>query len=224
MATESYMVGRKKYFRPQALLFANNPGYISNGKIVPDGEEFRDFIILSDDNRGSIDIAPERIEKRERMVNGRMRSYHIADKLKISVSWNNLPSRSFSVDPAFSTDVFNEGKPTSLVTSADDEDEEGNAITRPVKSFGSPYFKDQQYTSDGGAGGADLREWYNNNQGSFWVFLSYDNYKDLNNERNRLAEYSEVVEVFFGNFDYSVQKRGGTNFDFWNVSISLEEV
>jgi hypothetical protein len=220
MASEEYMIGRKKYLRPQALLFSNNPGYISNGKRIPQGEEFEDFIILSDDNRDSIRISLDRIEKRERMINGRMRSYHIADKLRISTSWSQLPSRSFSVQPEFSSnDEENPGKITNLVESTQvDED------IRPVKAFGSPYFKDQQYTSDGGAGGADLLEWYGKNQGSFWVFLSYDNYKNLNNERNRLTEYSEVVEVFFDDFEYSIEKRGGTNFDYWNISLGLEEV
>ena len=174
MASKEYMVGRKKYARPQGILFANNPGYIVDGFRIPEGDEFRDFIILSDDNRSPIDIAPDRIEKRERTVNGRMRSYHIADKLVISTSWNNLPSRAFNVEPDFSTFGFEQGKVTNLVTSV-----EVDGDTRPVKPFGSPYFKDQQYTSDAGAGGAEILEWYNNNQGSFWVFLAYDNYKNL---------------------------------------------
>lgn len=220
MASEDYMVGRKKYARPQALLFSNNPGFISNEKIIPDGEELQDFIILSDDNRAGISFSSERIEKRQRMVNGRMRSYHIADKLRISTSWSALPSRAFSVVPEFSTDDgVSPGKVINLVTSTVSGEDE-----RPVKTFGSPYFKDQQYTSDGGAGGADILEWYRNNQGSFWVFISYDNHKNLNNERNRLSEYSEVVEVFFESFEYNVEQRGGTNFDYWNVSLALEEV
>lgn len=220
MATEAYMVGRKKYGRPQALLLSNNPGFFENGKILPQGEEFKDFIILSDDNRSAIRIVPERIEQRQRMVTGRMRSYHIADKLKISTSWSGLPSRSFAQDPSFDTgEAFSPGKPTSLVESVLVDD-----TARPVAPFGSPYFRDQQYTSDGGAGGSDLLEWYNNNQGSFWVFLSYDNYKNLNNERNRLAEYSEVVEVFFENFQYTITQRGQNNFDYWDVDLGLEEV
>jgi hypothetical protein len=220
MATESYMVGRKKYGRPQALLLSNNPGYIDNGKIVPEGEEFKDFIILSDDNRQVIRINPERIEKRQRMVNGRMRSYHIADKLRISTSWSGLPSRAFIKDPNFETrEAFAPGRPTGFTEAVFP-----NGVRKPVSLSGSPYFQDQQYTSDGGAGGSDLLEWYNNNQGSFWVFLSYDNYKNLNNERNRLSEYSEVVEVFFENFQYTVTQRGQNNFDYWDVDLGLEEV
>ncbi len=225
-ATPKYMSGRRQYSRPQALLFSNNPGYIIDGQRLPEGNEFEDFIILSDDNRGSIDISNQRIERRERTVNGRMRSYHIADKIKISTEWTNLPSRAFNVIPEFQTlEPENgsleipTGKVTNLVTSVDIEGTE-----RPVKSSGSPFFKDQQYTSDAGAGGADLLEWYRNNQGSFWVFLSYDNHYGLNNERDRLKEYSEVVEVFFELFDYGVEKRGGENHDFWNITISLDEV
>jgi hypothetical protein len=220
MATDSYMVGRKKYGRPQALLFSNNPGYISDGKIIPDGEEFKDFIILSDDNRESIRINPERIEKKQRMINGRMRSYHVADKLRISTSWNLLPSRAFIKEPEFETrEAFVPGRPTGFTTSVFP-----NGVEKPVALSGSPYFQDQQYTTDGGAGGADILDWYNKHPGSFWVFLSYDNYKNLNDERDRLSEYSEVVEVFFESFQYDIDKRGQNNSDYWNVSFSLEEV
>ena len=225
-ATPKYMSGRRQYSRPQALLFSNNPGYLVDGQRLPEGNEFEDFIIVSDDNRSPIAISNQRIEVRERTVNGRMRSYHIADKIKISTEWTNLPSRAFNVIPEFQTLELENGsleiptgKVTNLVTSVDIEGTE-----RPVKSSGSPFFKDQQYTSDAGAGGADLLEWYRNNQGSFWVFLSYDNHYSLNNERDRLKEYSEVVEVFFELFDYSIEKRGGENHDFWNITISLDEV
>ena len=226
LAQEAYFAGRKQYARPQAMLFSNNPGFIVNGKRLPEGDEFDDFIILSDDNRAPIQINNQRIERRDRMVNGRMRSYHIADKLRFSTDWSNLPSRAFNVIPEFET-IFSDnteqefltGKVTNLVTSVDVEGTE-----RPVRSSGSPFFKDQQFTSDAGAGGADMLEWYKNNQGSFWLFLSYDNHYNLNNERNRLKEYSEVVEVFFELFDYTVEKRGGNNHDYWNISMTLDEV
>ena len=229
MASKEYMVGRKKYLRPQGLIFANNPGYVADGSRIPDGNEFEDFIILSDDSRQTIRIAPERIEKRERTVNGRMRSYHIADKAVVSTSWNNLPSRAYNVDPVFSNFGEGIGKITNLVDFVDIEGTE-----RPVKSFGSPYFADQQYTSDGGAGGAEILDWYNNNQGSFWVYLAYDNYKNLSDDvvggqliktkYQKLGNYAEVIEVFFGSFDYSVERRGGNNHDFWTINLSLEEV
>jgi hypothetical protein len=212
MATVDYMSGRQKYARPQGILFANNPGIVVDGKIIPDGEEFEDFIILSDDNRESINFSTVRIEQRERMVNGRMRSYHIADKMKISTSWKNLPSRSYFSFPEFS----NQG------SSAIDENsglrvfQDGQWVTIPKQFF----------TSDGGAGGVDMLNWYENNQGSFWVYIAYDKYNNFSddNKYNRFAEYNEVVEVFFEDFEHSVIKRGASTYDFWDVSLSLEEV
>jgi hypothetical protein len=213
MASLGYMAGRKKYGRPQALLFADNPGILLNGKIVPDGYEIESaydgsdpalvngFMILSDDNRAPIDFKSTRIENRQRMVNGRMRSHHIADKLTISTSWNLLPSRAFSQSPQFNVQT---GKPIP-------------------NTSGSASAKDTIYTTDGGAGGEDLLSWYENHSGSFWVYLSYDKKHDFSvNGYARLGEYSQVVEVFISDFSYSVQKRGSSNFDLW--SITLEEV
>jgi hypothetical protein len=213
------MSGRKQYQRPQAMLFANNPGTLTNGYYVPNGYESGtnalqiedssladSFIILSDDNRGEISFSNNRIEKRERMINGRMRSYHIADKLNISVQWNMLPSRSYAANPNFDTTT---------------------GLSPYEGASGRRTGVDLEYTTDGGAGGVELLDWYNQNTGSFWVYLAYDNYKnfaDTDNPYGHLAKYNEVVEVFFSSFDYSVQKRGGTNYDFWNISLSLEEV
>jgi hypothetical protein len=143
-----YIVGRKKYSRPQGMLWANNPGtlslneeagtshYVPTGyEVGADTEEEPSFIILSDDNRSPIDFTQNRIETRVRTVNGRMRSYHIADKLKIDVSWEMLPSRSYKDTPAFDTAT---GKPTNAAMAAD------------------YMFK---FTTDGGAGGAEILYW-----------------------------------------------------------------
>ena len=209
----SYMQGRQRYARPQAMLWANNAGTTvedeETGEIfhIPLGNEVgsaayledssNEFIILSDHNRGDIDFAPERIETRQRMINGRMRSYHIADKLSISTSWQMLPSRAYHEYADF--------------------DAEGS----------TEYFKvnSQEFTADGGAGGMEILDWYDRYTGSFWLYLSYDKYKNFSNDQfNNLNKYSQVIEVFFSNFSYNVVKRGGTNFDFWNISVGLEEV
>jgi hypothetical protein len=229
VATKEYMVGRRKYLRPQGLILANNPGYVVDGARIPEGNEFEDFIILSDDNRGPINIVPQRIENKLRTVNGRMRSYYIADKAVISTSWARLPSRAYNVEPEFSNFGETSGKITNLVDFVEIEGDE-----RPVKSFGSPYFNDQQYTSDGGAGGVEILEWHKNNPGSFWVFLAYDNYKNMTDDFDgtelirtkyqKLGNYSDVVEVFFQNFDYNIETRGSNNFDLWSINLALEEV
>jgi hypothetical protein len=208
VATVDYMAGRKKYGRPQALLLANNPGTVETidekPYYIPLGQEVdsagfafggNEFIILSDDNRQALDLKTTRIEKRERTVNGRMRSYHIADKLSISTAWQMLPSRSFDIDPAFN--------------------DNGQAS---VESY--------SYTSDGGAGGVDLLDWYERYTGSFWLYLAYDKHSNFKatDEYNNLQKYNDVVEVFFSDFSHSIQKRGSNNFDYWDVNISMEEV
>lgn len=47
---------------------------------------------LTDHNRDDISITPELIESQNRMANGNLRKYVIAQKNKISTSWNFLPT------------------------------------------------------------------------------------------------------------------------------------
>lgn len=218
MTTSAYMAGRKKWGRPQAMLLSDAPGTLtedgfyvpvgyelgSNGDIIASSpEDAGAFLVLSDHNRSEIQFKPIRIEKRERMINGRMRSYHVADKTTISTSWQMLPSRGYAAYPEF--------------------DEDGIPGLR-VKSTVSQGMS-QMYTADGGAGGIELLDWYENHKGSFWLFLSYDRYDNFvgDNKYNQLHKYSDVIEVFFSDFSYSVEKRGHGH-DFWSVSLSLEEV
>ena len=39
MATSTYMNGRKKYGRPQAMLWSENSGKLENGLYIPNGLE-----------------------------------------------------------------------------------------------------------------------------------------------------------------------------------------
>jgi hypothetical protein len=222
MPSANYMIGRKKYGRPQAMLWAENSGTIStidtgsqgpeqyyvpvgfeigtDTEIITDQSLLNQFIILSDDNRSPIDFNIERIEKRERMINGRMRSYHIADKLSLTVSWDMLPSRSYVSDPLFD-------------------------LTTGVSPYAGPVTK-TQYTTDGGAGGTEILKWYEEHKGSFWVYLAYDKYTNFPTTSDRysqLKKYNQVLEMFISDFSYSVVKRGSTNFDFWNIQVTLEE-
>lgn len=207
---KAYLDARRKYARPQAVMFADQSptSVVSGGKTfyIPQGYEvgesannLDDFLILSDHNRQSLDFTPIRIENRQRTVNGRMRSYFVADKMSLSVSWNLIPSRAFNRDPNFSNSGIADNADKGL----------------------------SQYTVDGGAGGLDILEWYENHTGSFWVFLAYDKHNNFaadSYEYAHLAQYNEVIEMFVSDFSYSVQKRGGSNYDFWNISIKLEEV
>jgi len=51
------------------------------------------YIYLTDDGRSELQISLDRIEYKKRMINGRMRSYHVADKKTFSVAWQDLPSQ-----------------------------------------------------------------------------------------------------------------------------------
>lgn len=204
MASSNYIKNRNSFLvggtRPQAMLWSDNAGTLeinSDGKYyyVPTGIEGTDFILISDHNRSELSFNNQRIETRQRMVNGNMRSYWIADKLVISTSWGRLPSRPFNKNISFDTD--------------------GNIQTANYTS----------YTVDGAAGGADMLNWYENHPGSFYLFLSYDKYNsDGIKNYSKNHTYSQILRVYFSSFDYDVEKRSGANFDFWNINVSLEEV
>jgi hypothetical protein len=187
--------------RPQAMLWSDNSGTLSDGYYIPNGIEGEDFIIVSDHNRSELSISQQRIDNKQRMINGTMRSYWIADKLIISTGWSRLPSRAFSEDIEF--------------------DENGNIVNENYSS----------YTVDGGSGGVDILSWYETHPNPFWVFLAYDKFKVNGiSEYDKLGKYNQVVRMYFTAFDYSIEKRGSTwsngdtGFDFWNINISLEEV
>jgi hypothetical protein len=220
MATAAYMIKRWAINglrnRPQAILWADNFGVVEDGQFIdpssggsatyslalPTGTEYDNFLILSDDNRSELSFSQQRIENRQRMINGTMRTYYIADKVSVSWSWDMLPSRSFSENPEFITDPSNPniGKP------------------------GNPDALD--FTSDGGAGGVEILNWYETHPGSFWMLLSYDKYNNFSGENkyNSIGVYNEVIEVTFSSFEYEVIKRGGKNHDFWSISVTVEEV
>ena len=213
MTSAAYMAGRQRYSRPQGMLWSENPGFLENGAYVPQGYEIGaaapegtssslldQFIVLSDDNRGPMNFSTNRIERRERTINGRMRSYHIADKLSLSVAWQSLPSRSYLTDPDFSPST---------------------GLSQYANVLNS------EFTSDGGAGGVELLDWYEQHQGPFWVFLSYDKYSNFGKDAadfQKLNQYSQLIEMYIADFSYSVTKRGGTNYDFWDINVTLEEV
>ena len=220
MATNQYMSARRPWGRPQGMLWSDTPGtlvYIDpsdpglGSVYVPSGiEAYANFIgltasqtedqflILSDHNRGEINVSPQRIEQRQRMINGTMRSHHIADKLNITVSWDMLPSRQAAIRGNWD--------PTTGIP---------------------PIPLSEAYTADFGAGGAEMLKWYQDHTGPFWVFLSYDKYINFGistSAHEHLAEYSQVVQMYISNFDYSVVKRGQSNFDMWNINVTLDEV
>jgi hypothetical protein len=211
MATAAYMSGRKRYARPQGILWSENPGTLENGMYVPEGFEIgayttettnlNQFLILSDHNRSPLQFISERIEQRQRMINGNMRSFHIADKNTLSVNWTNLPSRSYYSIPNWAT----VGDTAGITT------------------------QDPEYTADGGAGGVEMLDWYENHTGPFWMFLAYDKFNNYTQDGTsapytHLEQYNQIVQVYVSDFSYTVSKRGQSNHDLWDITVSLEEV
>jgi hypothetical protein len=57
---------------------------------------------VSEHNRSQFDISTDRIERQQRMSNGTLRKFFIADKKTFTLSWDMLPSyRTFTVDGAW---------------------------------------------------------------------------------------------------------------------------
>lgn len=291
ITNEVYLNNRQLFHRPQAMLWSETSGttYDSLYFPIPSGYEFgsdvptgesASFLILSDHNRSPIDLSSTRIEKRTRMVNGRMRSYHIADKKTVTVSWSMLPSRSHKNEPLFEADVpmvitgvsvDSTNPPVSIITittEAEHNYQSGDIVTILGASPSQFNFSDvevrsdvtshtfsfestlmtavyvsggevirsdsgttslrrslDEYTVDGGAGGVEMLNWYENHTGSFYVFLAYDKYNNLtDNNRDGLDGYNEVLEMYITSFNYTVVQRGkDPKHDFWNISVTLEE-
>lgn len=262
-SSSTYISGRKRFTRPQAMLWSENSGSINNGIYYPLGTENEDFIILSDHNRNELSISKQRIEVRQRMINATMRSYHIDDKISINIGWNNLPSRSYSTLATYDNtgSLITESKIASFIAGDFTITVNNNVnilvgmrVYGPgigsdatVKSFinneitlSSPnlsngvsqtvYFSPFEYTVDGGAGGVQILDWYENHSGPFWVYLSYDKYNTykvsnqiVDDSFTHLNVYNEIKLMYFASFDYTIVKRGIDNFDFWNISLTLEE-
>jgi hypothetical protein len=57
---------------------------------------------VTEHNRAQFDIQNERIEKQQRMANGTLRKFYVADKKTFNLSWDMLPSyRTLTVDGAW---------------------------------------------------------------------------------------------------------------------------
>lgn len=133
---------------------------------------------LSEHNRQPISLSKTRIEKTQRMANGTMRKFYVADKESINVSWTKLPS--------FST-----------------------------------------YTIDGGYGALDLRSFYDGSAAKASGALSGRATFDV---RLSYGGTTRTMEMIFTSFSLEMvgrnvkQKTTDTAQEFWNLSITLEEV
>ena len=122
---------------------------------------------ITDHNRSPLTVGVERIEKKDRMVDGTLRRYTVAKKRTWSCSWDMLPST-------------NTGGASTLTT------------------------------ADGGWAGEDIENFHNSHNDAFSM--------QLRDGKGTI----ETVTVMISDFSKEIQKRGQV--DFWNLSITLEEV
>jgi len=133
---------------------------------------------LSEHNRQPISLSKNRIEKTQRMANGTMRKFYVADKESISVSWNKLPS------------FYN-------------------------------------YTIDEGYGALDLKAFYDGGATKASGALSGRSSFDVT---IKYGGTTKTMEMIFSSFSLEMvnrnvkQANGDTPQEFWNVSLTLEEV
>ena len=196
MATEAYILGRQKYTRPQAILWSDNFG----------GSASTTFQLAVPDGTEYTNFLILSDHGRGEINFGKQR---IENRKRMI----NGTMRSYPVADKLTIGFQWENLPSRSFASAPDFD--ANGLTN-----------EYEYTVDGGAGGVELLDWYENHNGPFWMLLAYDKYNEFSGSeaRSHLDQYNQLVQVYFSSFDYSVTKRGGTNFDLWNVSVELEAV
>lgn len=85
----------QKYLRPSLIIFSETEP--THGADPSKWDLGENYLYLSDNNRSELAVSFERIEYKKRMINGTMRSYHVADKKNFSTSWEKLPSRKTEV-------------------------------------------------------------------------------------------------------------------------------
>jgi hypothetical protein len=218
---------RWEWVRPNFIVLSENQGrYFVDGERriwLPEGKENTDFIILSDHNRSTAPFGIERIGTRKRMINGDMRAYFVADKLSISLDWDDLPSRAYATLEGYETYAAYEASKVAYK-----EWQQSNMST-PEPTITTPSCK---FTADGGAGGVEMLKWHNSHKGSMWAFFSFDGVGVDIGQEATFKGYSRVYEMMITDFEYEVTKRS-TGFpvadetyylDLWNVSLTLEEV
>ena len=85
---------------------------------------------ITDHNRAPLQVSYERIENRVRMVNGSLRTNFIANKLKISTSWDMVPSLGTKcVDNRTGSTVFGGNELRNLY-----ETSQGNPVSVTITS------------------------------------------------------------------------------------------
>jgi hypothetical protein len=205
-------------------------------------------IKLSEHNRQPISIQTNRIEKQQRMSNGTLRKFFIADKKSISISWNMLPSFStFTADGGYgAVDIksFYEGSASKASGALS-----GKSLFDVTIRYGGPSNITNissngttvTYTSANNFSTGNIISLYGNNPSVY--NLSNVPVASANSSQFTVtnaasgsfvsggeAFKTETFSMIFTSCSFEVVKRNvkevstDTAQEFWNVSLSMEEV
>jgi hypothetical protein len=106
------------YARPSLMIFSTTEPIEGTGNNAGKWDFGSGTVLyITDDNRSPLQVAPIRIESKRRMIDGTMRSVHIADKMTFNTSWEALPSRKTRLNPpsdslsdSITSDAFGAGQ------------------------------------------------------------------------------------------------------------------
>ncbi len=205
-------------------------------------------IKLSEHNRQPVSIQTNRIEKQQRMSNGTLRKFFIADKKSISISWNMLPSFStFTADGGYGAmDIksFYEGSASKASGALS-----GKSLFDVTIRYGGPSNITNissngttvTYTSANNFSTGNIISLYGNNPSVY--NLSNVPVASANSSQFTVtnaasgsfvsggeAFKTETFSMIFTSCSFEVVKRNvkevstDTAQEFWNVSLSMEEV
>lgn len=157
---------------------------------------------LTDHNRAPINISMERIEQSQRMADGTMRKYVIANKNIFDTSWSFIPAATQTISSLSGNNIA-AFKPTV----------DGNYGAGFIKAFYetnvfNPIYIKLTHATDTTAGNSH----YSSQQGSSATVPS-----------NGIGNGIEVRKVFITNFSYDIIKRF-TLTDYVDVKIQFTEV
>ena len=204
-------------------------------------------IKLSEHNRQPISIQTNRIEKQQRMSNGTLRKFFIADKKSISVSWNMLPSFStFTADGGYGAmDIksFYEGSASKASGALSGKNlfdvtirYGGPSNITNISSNGTTV----TYTSANNFSTGNIISLYDNNPSAYnlsnvSVASATSSQFTVTNAASGAfvsggeAFKTETFSMIFTSCSFEVVKRNvkevstDTAQEFWNVSLSMEE-
>ena len=205
-------------------------------------------IKLSEHNRQPISIQTNRIEKQQRMSNGTLRKFFIADKKSISISWNMLPSFStFTADNGYGAmDIksFYEGSASKASGALSGKNlfdvtirYGGPSNITNISSNGTTV----TYTSANNFSAGNIISLYGNNPSAYnlsnvSVASATSSQFTVTNAASGAfvsggeAFKTETFSMIFTSCSFEVVKRNvkevstDTAQEFWNVSLSMEEV